>query len=118
MSLGFPCGSDGKASACNAGDLGSIPGLGRSSGESNGNPLQYCCLKNRGMDRGTPGTQSWTPLSDFTSLHKKRERRQKEEERRGEEKRKGGKGNAKKIGGEKEKGGKKKESKEGKLGTM
>ena len=41
----FPCGSDGKASACNAGDLGSIPGSGRSSGEGNGNPLQYSCLE-------------------------------------------------------------------------
>ena len=47
----FLGGSDGKASAYNAGDLGSIPGLGRSSGEGNGNPLQYSCLKNP-MDRG------------------------------------------------------------------
>jgi len=39
-------GSDGKASACNAGDPGSIPGLGRSPGEGNGNPLQYSCLEN------------------------------------------------------------------------
>ena len=39
--MGFPGGSDGKASACNAGDLGSIPGLGRSPGEGNGNPFQY-----------------------------------------------------------------------------
>jgi len=38
--------SDGKASACNVEDLGSIPGLGRSPGEGNGNPLQYCCLEN------------------------------------------------------------------------
>ena len=43
---GFPNGSDGKVSACNAGDLGSIPGLGRSPGEGNGNPLQYSCLEN------------------------------------------------------------------------
>ena len=49
--MGFPGGSEDKASACNAGDLGSIPGLGRSSGEGNGNPLQYSCLKNP-MDRG------------------------------------------------------------------
>ena len=42
----FPGGSDGKVSACNAGDLGSIPGLGRSPGEGNGNPLQYSCLEN------------------------------------------------------------------------
>ena len=44
--LGFPGGSEVKASACNAGDLGSIPGLGRSPGEGNGNPLQYSCLEN------------------------------------------------------------------------
>ena len=42
----FPGGSDGKASAYNAGDLGSIPGSGRSPGEGNGNPLQYSCLEN------------------------------------------------------------------------
>ena len=48
---GFPGGSDGEASACNAGDPGSIPGLGRSPGEGNGNPLQYPCLENP-MDRG------------------------------------------------------------------
>ena len=50
-SLDFPCGSDGKASACSVGDLGSIPGLGRSPGEGNGNPLQYSCLENP-MDGG------------------------------------------------------------------
>ena len=48
---GFSGGSEGKASACNAGDPGSIPGLGRSPGEGNGNPLQYSCLENA-MDRG------------------------------------------------------------------
>ena len=48
---GFPGGSDDKASVCNAGDPGSIPGLGRSPGEGNGSPLQYSCLKNP-MDRG------------------------------------------------------------------
>ena len=42
----FPGGSDGKVSACNAGDLGSIPGSGRSHGEGNGEPLQYSCLEN------------------------------------------------------------------------
>ena len=47
----FPGGSDGKESACNVGDLGSIFGLGRSPGESNGYPLQYSCLENS-MDRG------------------------------------------------------------------
>ena len=49
--LGFPGGSDGKVSARNVGDLGLIPGLGRSPGEGNGNPLQYSCLENS-MDRG------------------------------------------------------------------
>ena len=49
--LGFPGGSESKASACSAGDLGSIPGLGRSPGEGNGNPLQYSCLENP-MDGG------------------------------------------------------------------
>ena len=47
----FPGGSDGKASVYNAGDPGSIPGLGRSPGEGNGNSLQYYCLENP-MDRG------------------------------------------------------------------
>ena len=44
--MDFPGGSDGKAFAYNAGDPGSIPGLGRSPGEGNGNPLQYSCLEN------------------------------------------------------------------------
>ena len=52
MSRGFAGGSDGKVSAYNAGDPGLIPGSGRSSGEGNGNPLQYSCLENP-MDRGT-----------------------------------------------------------------
>ena len=52
MPMVFLGGSDGKKkSAYNAGDLGSIPGLGRSPGEGNGNPLQYSCLANP-MDRG------------------------------------------------------------------
>ena len=46
VTLGFPGGSDGKASACNVGDPGLIPGLGRSSGEGNGNPHQYSRLEN------------------------------------------------------------------------
>ena len=50
-SLGFPGGLDGKESACNAGDPGLISGLGRSSGEGYGNPLQYSCLENP-MDKG------------------------------------------------------------------
>ena len=68
---GFPGGSEDKASACNAGDLGSIPGSGRSSGEGNGNPLQYSCLENP-MDGGAwlatvhRSAKSQTRLSDFT----------------------------------------------------
>ena len=49
--MGFPGGSDGKASACSTGDLGSIPGLAGSPGEGNGDPLQYSCLENS-VDRG------------------------------------------------------------------
>ena len=49
--VGLPRWLGGKESACNAGDMGSIPGLGRSPGEENGNPLQYSCLENS-MDRG------------------------------------------------------------------
>ena len=48
---GFPGGSDSKESTCSAGDLGSIPGSGRSLGKGNGNPLQYYCLENP-TDRG------------------------------------------------------------------
>ena len=50
--IGFPGGSDSKASACNVGDLGLIPGSGKSPGEGNGNPLQYSCLDNP-MDGGS-----------------------------------------------------------------
>ena len=49
--MGFPPSSVGKESACNAEDMGLIPGLGRPSGEGNGNPLQYACLENP-MARG------------------------------------------------------------------
>ena len=49
--MGFPNSSEGKEPACNAGDLGSIPGLGRSAEEGDGNPLQHSCLENS-MDRG------------------------------------------------------------------
>ena len=63
--LGFPCGSTGKESTCNEGDLGSIPGLGRSLGEGNGCPLQYSGLENP-MDYIVHGvTKSQTRLSDF-----------------------------------------------------
>ena len=67
----FPGGSNGKASACNVGDQGSIPGMGRSSGEGNGNPLQYPCLENPRDRRAWYATvhgvsKSRTRLSDFT----------------------------------------------------
>ena len=72
--MGFPGGAEVKASACNAGDLGLIPGSGRSPGEGNGNPLQYSCLENP-MDGGAwwatvhRVAKSQTRLSDFTHAH-------------------------------------------------
>ena len=74
LPLGFPGGSEVKASACNAADLGLIPGLGRSPWEGNGTPLQYSCLENP-MDGGAwwatvhGVAKSRTRLSDFISLH-------------------------------------------------
>ena len=71
LNMGFPGSSEVKASACNEGDLGLIPGLGRSPGEGNGNPLQYSCLENP-MDGGAwwatvhGVAKSRTRLSDFT----------------------------------------------------
>ena len=68
---GFPGGSVVKESACNAGDPGSVPGLGRSPGEGNSNPFQYSCLENS-MDRGAWQAivhglaESQTRLSNFT----------------------------------------------------
>ena len=63
--MGFPCDSAGKESACNMGDLGSIPGLGRSPREGKGYLLQYSGLENS-MDCIVHGvTKSWTRLSDF-----------------------------------------------------
>ena len=53
--MGFPGGSDGKESAGNLGDLGSIPGLERSPGGGNGNPLQYSCLENLHGQRSLAG---------------------------------------------------------------
>ena len=55
--FGFPSNSETKESACNVGDMGSIPGLGRSPGGGHGNPLQYSCLENP-MDRGAWWVQS------------------------------------------------------------
>ena len=71
LNWGFPGGSDGKESICNTGDLGSIPGSGRSPGEGNGYPLQCSCLENS-MDRGAWRTtvhgitKRQTQLRDFT----------------------------------------------------
>ena len=63
QALGFPCGSDSKESTCNAGDLGSIPRLGRSPGEGKGYPLQYSGLENS-MDCRVHGViKSQTQLS-------------------------------------------------------
>ena len=67
--LGFLAGSDGKESACNAGELGSIPGLRRSLGEGHDNTLQYSCLENPHGQRSLVGTvhgvaKIWTWLSD------------------------------------------------------
>ena len=65
----YPCTSDGKASVCNSGDPGSSPGLGRSSGEGNGNAIPYSFLENF-MDRGAwqatahGVAKSWTQLSN------------------------------------------------------
>ena len=71
--MGFPGGSEVKASASNVGDPGSIPGSGRSPREGNGTPLQYSCLESP-MDRGAwrvhRVAKSRTRLSDFTSLHR------------------------------------------------
>ena len=75
LSLGFPGGSDSKESACNAGDLGSLPGCGRSPGEMNGYLFQCSCLENP-MDRGAQWatahgvakSQTWLTLSLFFSV--------------------------------------------------
>ena len=67
--FGFPGGSDGKVSACSAGDLGSIPGLGRSSGEGKGYPFQDSGLENSVdcIDHGVAKSR-WTRLSYFHSV--------------------------------------------------
>ena len=56
---GFPGGSDGKESACSTGDLGLIPGLGRSPGGGHGNPLQYSCLESPHGQRSLVGYSPW-----------------------------------------------------------
>ena len=78
----LPCSSDGKESACSAGDLGLIPGSGRSPGEGNGNPLQYSCLENPHGQRSLAGhsprsrrvghdwaTNTFTFQASWTRLH-------------------------------------------------
>ena len=57
--LGFPGGSDNKESACSVGDLGSVPGLGRSPGRGQGNALQYSCLENLQGQRSLAGYSLW-----------------------------------------------------------
>jgi len=58
--LVFPVGSDGEESACNAGDLGSIPGLGRSPGGEHDNPLQYSFLEHPHEQRSLAGYSPWS----------------------------------------------------------
>ena len=74
--MGFPSGSDGKESACNMGDLGSIPGLGRSPGEGHGNPLQYSCLKNSHGQRSLAGCSPWghkeLDMTEQLSTHRRK----------------------------------------------
>ena len=67
--MGFPSGSAGKESACNVGDLGLIPGLGRSPGEGNAYPLQYSGLENATDSIVHGVAKSWTQLSDFHFPH-------------------------------------------------
>ena len=59
VKMGFPGGSAGKESACNEGDLGSIPGLGRCPGGGHGHPLQYSCLENPHGQRSLVGNGTW-----------------------------------------------------------
>ena len=69
--LGFPCSSADKESTCNAGDLGSIPGLGRASGEQHGNPLQYSWLESPRGQGSLVGYSPWSRKeSDRTELLK------------------------------------------------
>ena len=65
--LGFPGGSEGKESACNARDLGSIPGLGRSPGGGHGSPLQYSCLENPSGQRSLVDCSPWSHRKSDTT---------------------------------------------------
>ena len=72
--LGFPGGSDGKESACSAGDLGLIHSLGRSPGGGHGNPLQYSCLENPHGQRSLAGYGLWGHKdSDMTEAAKQQQ---------------------------------------------
>ena len=66
--MSFPCGSAGKESACSAGDLGLIPGLGESPGEGKSYPLQYSVLENS-MDCTSPGGLKESNMTELLSLH-------------------------------------------------
>ena len=65
--MGFPGDSDGKESSCSAGDLGSIPGLGRSPGGGHDNPLQYSCLETLHGQKKLAGYSPWS-LKELTQL--------------------------------------------------
>ena len=67
ISVDFPGGLDDKESTCNAGDLGSILGLGRCPGEGNGKPLQYSCLENPHGQMNLAGYSSWGHKESDTS---------------------------------------------------
>ena len=72
LQAGFPGGSDDNASACKAGDPGSIPGSGRYPGEGNGNPLRILAWETPGREElQSMGSQSWTQLSDETLTKRK-----------------------------------------------
>ena len=82
--MSFPGGSDGKEAACNAGDLGSIPGSGRSPGKGNSNPLLYSCLENSMDQKSLEGYSPWShkesDMTEHAHTHNyiyKRESRQK-----------------------------------------
>ena len=73
-SLDFPGASDSKESTCNAGDLGLIPGLGRSPGGGLGNPLQYSCLENPHGQRSLVGCSPWGHKESDTTTTKRSSR--------------------------------------------
>ena len=71
--LGFPGGSDGKEFACNAGELGSLPGLGRFPGGGHDNPLQYSCLENPHGQRSLAGCSPWGHTESDTTEETKQQ---------------------------------------------